>query len=132
MPEMDNLTRMTAQRYYDFFYRDGSPAYLLIHDVLRPVENIQYHTVGTTYVGGKFDVFLEGESECGQVEKHSIVYVDEHYIAPTTPDDTESTTEQTLIDAPTDNYNRNAPLPPDVGRQNTYRRCNVATRRSST
>jgi len=102
-PEMANLKRMTAQRYYDFFYRDDSPVYLLINDVLRPIDNIQYHTVGTTYVGGKFDIFLEGEDECRQVEKHSIVYVGDFHIATSSPDDdTKPVMAQGLIDSPLD------------------------------
>lgn len=100
MPTITDLTRITAQDLFDFHYSDDSSIYLLIDDTLRLVENIQHHTVNGVYIGGGYDVLLEGDDEYRYIDKYDAVYLDEHC----TPinsidDDTDPATEQGLIDA---------------------------------
>ncbi len=72
---------MTAQDLFDWHYSDDSPIYMLLNGEPRLVENIQHHTIGTTYVGGGYDVLLEGEQEYRYIDKYDDVYLDEHYVA---------------------------------------------------
>ena len=98
MPEIANLTSMTAQELFDFHYTDDRPVYLLIDGALRLVENMQHHTEGTTYIGGGFDVLLEGDEEYRYIDKYADVYLDEHYVPINILDD-DAAYQGALIDA---------------------------------
>ena len=114
MTAITDLTRMTAQDLFDWHYSDDSPIYLFVGDALRLIENIQHHTIGTTYIGGGYDVLLEGDEEYRYIDKYDNVYLDENHTPISNIDDDADSTaiEQGLIDAllddgRKDSHNRN-------------------------
>ena len=120
MTSTATLTRMTAQHLFDHHYSDDRPLYLLVNDELCAIDNIQHATIGTTYIGGGYDVLLESEQDYRYIDKYDDVYLDEHY-APINDLDAELTaTDQCLIDALLDDApewtvtTETHALPPDV------------------
>lgn len=76
MINIADLERLDAQHYWDFHYTDDRPLYLVIDAVSRRIEYISHHMDGTTYVGGGWDIRLEGEQEDRFIAQYADVYLD--------------------------------------------------------
>ena len=74
-PTMADLQQMTADDLYNF-HCDDSPAYMIIGGQLRLIEYMSYCMESNTYIGGAFDVALEGEDYDRRVELYADVYLD--------------------------------------------------------
>lgn len=70
------LMPITARYYYDEFSNyDSIPAYLKTGEHFKPIDYISWHTEGTTWIGGTFDVGVVGDDYYHEIKPHQSLYI---------------------------------------------------------
>ena len=77
-PRVDfaELMPIMAGYYYDEFSNyDSIPAYLKVGDQFKPIDHIDWHTEGTVWIGGTFDVGVISDDYYHEVKPHQMLYL---------------------------------------------------------
>jgi len=68
-------TIMAEDYYHKFANYDSIPAYLKVGDQFKPIDHIDWHTEGTVWIGGTFDVGVIGDDYYHEVKPHQSLYL---------------------------------------------------------